>query len=76
MLDKGNILSEITRLKNLEIHHQKISEIQNKVPKRVLHRVGSMDSMDRISIINPIRAKSNFKRECKFSTILTADFTR
>lgn len=67
VLDKGNILTEINRLKNLERHHQRINDIQNKPLKKVT----SLDQMDRMSQLGgsvPTKvSKQNFKKECKSS---------
>lgn len=47
VLDKGNILNEIGRLKNLERHHQRINDIAAKPSG--LKRVGSVDQMQSMS---------------------------
>ena len=73
VIDKGNILSEINRLKNLERHHQRINEIARKPSGYTsLKKYNSTESLHRRPEIGsrggsqqqfPLK-KQNFRKEC------------
>jgi uncharacterized protein with von Willebrand factor type A (vWA) domain len=56
VIDKGNFLNEIARLQQLERHHQRISEIQN----RSLNKYSSVESLQRAPVSSQLGAPSQF----------------
>lgn len=64
VLEKGNILAEIERLKNLSVHHSRINKIIGADPyKRTGAKLGSLDMLEKYKSIQP--KPSNYRKDCK-----------
>lgn len=63
-LDKGNILGEIERLKNLSAHHGKINKIIAQDPyKRTGAKLGSLDMLEKYKSLQP--KPSQYRKDYK-----------
>ena len=66
-LEKGNILKEIDRLRNLDVHHRRINAIITADPykqRKGSHALGSLELLDKYKSLKP--KGSHYRKECKF----------
>jgi hypothetical protein len=69
-IEKGSILREIDRLKNLDNHHRRINEIihgdvHSKKQQRGIGRLGSLDQIEKVKSMKLSTKSSQYRKERK-----------